>query len=142
MMANPAQAVAGLAKGFADYLGLPENQVTVTKTVPDLFGGSVGARKLSDTSSRLEVEYAVLQAPGQDVTSQLETLASEPPPAALVQNLEAALADTGMVIEVEVLEIAEPEVVGTVPFDPPTPSPTPPPSVVSSKEDEETTSKP
>ena len=68
----------------------------------------------------MEVEYEVLQAPGEDVTSQLETLASALPPAALVQNLESALADNGMTVEVEVLEVAEPEVVGTVLLDPTT----------------------
>lgn len=141
MMANPTEAVAGLAKGFADYLGIPAEQVTVTKTVPDLFGGAVGARMLSESGTRLEVEYEVLQAPGEDVTTTLQALADGPPPASLVQNLESALAEGGMVIEVEVLEVAPPEVIGQVPMDPVAttteepPTPAPPSSTPASEGD-------
>jgi hypothetical protein len=141
MMANPTEAVAGLAKGFADYLGIPAEQVTVTKTVPDLFGGAVGARMLSESGTRLEVEYEVLQAPGEDVTTTLQALADGPPPASLVQNLESALAEGGLVIEVEVLEVAPPEVIGQVPMDPVAttteepPTPAPPSSTPASEGD-------
>jgi hypothetical protein len=113
MMANPTEAVAGLAQGFADFLGVPADQVVVTKTVPDLFGASGRVRKLSE-GSQLEVEYEVVQAPGEDVTVQLEDLASAPAPASLVQNLQTALADSGVTVEVEVLEFSQPEVTGTV----------------------------
>ena len=34
MMANPKAAYAALAKGLADHLAIPKEQVTVTKTVP------------------------------------------------------------------------------------------------------------
>jgi hypothetical protein len=126
MMSNPTEAVAGLAKGFADFLGLPADQVKVLSTVPDLFGGSSGSRQLSDTGTRLEVEYEVLQAPDStvDVTTLVEDLASAPAPTALVDNLESALAEQGMTVEVQVLEVSQPTVT-TIPV--PTPSPTPKP---------------
>ena len=67
MMASPDSAVAGLEEGFAEYIGVDSEYVSVESTDPDLYGG----RRLADllpslymsagrrAQSSLTVEYVV-----------------------------------------------------------------------------------
>jgi hypothetical protein len=67
MMAEPDIAIAGLELGFANYIGMNRSYVTVTRTVPDLYGArrlangwhrSDGSRGLQ--TSLFAVSYEVL----------------------------------------------------------------------------------
>ena len=67
MMASPDSAVAGLVEGFAEYIGVDSEYVSVESTDPDLYGGRRLADLLSSlymsagrrAQSSLTVEYAV-----------------------------------------------------------------------------------
>merc|ERR1719407_435711 len=51
MMANPDSAVAGLEEGFAEYIGVDSEYVSVESTDPDLYGG----RRLAELLSSLDM---------------------------------------------------------------------------------------
>lgn len=136
MMASPDAAVAGLAEGFAEFVGVEKEYVSVEGTDPDLYGNrrflsslyvSAGRR----AQSSLTVDYAVelppaVLAANTDLLSTVESqlTAANSDPAALTtlgSNLETSLAAAGIDAPVTVTGVTAEVVVVTAA---PTPSPT------------------
>jgi hypothetical protein len=136
MMANPEAAIGGLEKGFAEHIGVPREQVSVTETDPDLSGGAGFDRRLQETTE-LKVSYKVETKEGDNVEAMTETLQNAKEDSgqleALTASIQTSLAEEGVVIEVTVMAVGDVEVTVLVPDT--TASPTPSPHIYLEEEE-------
>lgn len=141
-MADPDAAVAGLADGFAEYIGVDKEYVSVLSTDPDLYGGSrrLGARNGRGLSTSLTAEYAVdlppeVLAETPDLLTTVEAALNDATPEALQtlsENLVTSLQEQGIEAEVEVTGVVAEVVTITAE---PTPAPTAAPAAAAKKAD-------
>jgi hypothetical protein len=134
MKANPAAAKAALASGFADSIGVPADKVVVTGTEPSLDAPEPASRRLATGRRLSDTEFTVMYevtlnspAAAAKVGTAVTSLATNPPAAltdSLVSNLQSALADMGITVEVTAVSVALPVVQTNAPTPAPTAAPT------------------